>query len=322
MLAAIVVGVCAQALAGCGGSPGAPPTMGAASRSVPSQLPAVKQYTFATLDDQNDSTYNKLLGINNEGKLAGYYGNGSTGHPNRGYIVYRPYGPTNYRNENYPGAVDTQVWALNNKHAIAGLFIASTGQTFGFIQTRGVWTSYRNPHLRQGNGNVTELLGLNDAGLAVGFYEEGGVKYAFELNEGTGKFHNLAPPSGNDSVATGINGKGDIVGYLKLNSGGTVGFLLKGGTFNEFSYPGSSNTQPYAVNWQDEIVGSYVDASGNTHGFTLSNPLNLPQWQSIDEPQAVGVTVVTSLNNHHYLTGYFVDSDGHTNGFLATPQSN
>ncbi len=48
---------------------------------------------FTTLDDQADPTFNQLLGINDEGKIAGYFGSGTppTVHPNKGYTLNFPY---------------------------------------------------------------------------------------------------------------------------------------------------------------------------------------------------------------------------------------
>src|SRR5215472_3627104 len=45
--------------------------------------PAVT-YSFRKLDNSNDPTFNQLLGINNHNKIAGYYGSGAGGHPNKG----------------------------------------------------------------------------------------------------------------------------------------------------------------------------------------------------------------------------------------------
>ena len=47
-------------------------------------------YTFTTLNDNADPTFNQLLGINNSGEIAGYFGSGATGHPNKGYTIVAP----------------------------------------------------------------------------------------------------------------------------------------------------------------------------------------------------------------------------------------
>jgi hypothetical protein len=55
--------------------------------------------TFMTLDDQADPTFNQLLGVNNEGVIAGYFGSGTppTVHPNNGYTLSPPYGQATTR---------------------------------------------------------------------------------------------------------------------------------------------------------------------------------------------------------------------------------
>ena len=50
------------------------------------------QYRFTTLDNQADPTFNQLLGINQHGVIAGYFGSGAMGHPNKGYLLTAPYG--------------------------------------------------------------------------------------------------------------------------------------------------------------------------------------------------------------------------------------
>jgi hypothetical protein len=48
--------------------------------------------TFQTLDNNADLTFNQLLGINNSGEIAGYFGIGFNAHPNKGYNREPPYG--------------------------------------------------------------------------------------------------------------------------------------------------------------------------------------------------------------------------------------
>lgn len=277
-------------------------------------------FAFTTIDDQADPTFNEILGLNNEAKLAGFYGNGTTGHPNRGYTVYRPYQPNNFKNDNYPGSVETQVTCVNNKKTFAGFYVDRKGRTFGFAQIAGIWTSYKDPHARGGNPEVTELLGVNDSRVGVGFYKDSyGIDHAFQLNMVTGGFQDIRPPGADESVATGITGRGDIVGYLKSSSQ-TIGFLLRQGEFTELSYPRATETKFLGVTAHDEIVGSYI-GNGATHGFLLTEPLfkNKRAWQKIDEPNAAETTVVTGINIHDDLVGYYVDGSGNTNGFLAMP---
>jgi probable HAF family extracellular repeat protein len=323
LLKAAALAIFAPVVAACGGlspfapSTQAPPISETASRADPAQSSAWK---FTTLDNPDDPDYNELLGINNLGKICGFHGKGAASKPKRGYCV-QDYGNSEYRNENYPGAVDTIVTSLNSTKQIAGYYVTRQGWIFGFTYNNGIWTSYKDPQTRS-SSNVTELLGINESGLAVGFYtDQSGVNHGFELDETTGKFHGISPPGGVSVTATAINGKGDIVGYMTTSKGTTESFLLKGGSYTVFSYPHETNTQALGLNWQDQIVGSYQEGSV-THGFVLSDPLTSQQWQSVDEPKAHGYTVLTCIQNHEYIVGYYIDSSKHYNGFLASPLGN
>jgi hypothetical protein len=275
-------------------------------------------FTFTTLDDQADPTFNQLLGINDKRTIVGYFGSGAPGHPNQGYRLVRPYAQSSYINENFPGSVQTQVVAINNLRDTAGFWVDGANKNFGFVEWNGVFTSFRNPHT--GKGTVNQLLGLNDAGIAVGFYTDGnGVNHGYELNQATGQFTAIVPPGGSNVTAAGINDNGDVTGFYTAASGAVVGYLLKGNTFSEFEFPGSANTTPFGINKKDQIVGAYVDASGMTHGFLLSNPLNHAQWQSIDDPNGIGTTLLNGLNDRDDLVGFYVDAAGNTDGFLAQP---
>jgi probable HAF family extracellular repeat protein len=319
-LAAVALSVLVPAMAACGGPSALTPSAASAGTGAASGVERTSAYRFKTLDDPDNPTFNELLGINNLGKIAGYYGSGSRSNPSVGYII-RKYGNSHFQTIVYPGAVNTRVTALDNHNDVAGSYDTANG-TFGFILTSdGLYLSYKDPHTH-GATNITELLGLSDSSLGVGYYvDANNVKHAFELIQPSGEFHGIVPPGSVSSVASGINGKGDIVGYFTKSDGSTEGFLLKGGAYTEFSYKGSANmTEALGINWQDEIAGVYADSAGKMHGFVLDNLLGTPDWAApIDDPSANGTTVVTGIQNHHDLVGYYVDGGGNTNGFLAMP---
>ncbi len=82
-------------------------------------LDASGNYTFKTLDNSSDLTFNQLLGINGNGLIAGYFGSGLKGHPNRGYLLSND-GSGSYTSENFPGAAQTQVTGLDNVGVTVG----------------------------------------------------------------------------------------------------------------------------------------------------------------------------------------------------------
>jgi hypothetical protein len=103
------------------------------------------RFKFQDITNANDPTFNQELGINNAGVIAGYFGSGAAGHPNKGYTVVRPYKTQlDFTNENFPGSVQTQVTGINNRDELR--FDRDRGE-FGFDRDRdrGGWDSDRDP---------------------------------------------------------------------------------------------------------------------------------------------------------------------------------
>jgi hypothetical protein len=293
------------------------------AQPAPSAQTAGVAYTFTTLDNQNDLTFNQLLGINSHNEISGYFGSSAPGHPNQGYTIMPPYGQANYTSENFPGSVQTQVTGLNNKGDTVGFYVNTAGDQIGFVEWNGAFTSYKDPHTPHMPDYVNQLLGINDSGIAVGFYvDASGNAHAVKLNQATGVFTAIKG-LGPNSFATGINDNGDIVGYT-MNSTGTFGWLMKAGQLTTFQYPGGLPTIALGLNKNDEIVGSFTDTAGDTHGFTLAHPMGpVSHWKQIDDPEALNApgdgTTVNGLNNAGDLVGFYTDTAGNVDGMLATP---
>ena len=280
-------------------------------------------YTFTTLNDQADPTFNQLLGINGHHVIAGYFGSGADAqHPNKGYVLRPPYGQANYTNENFPGSAQTQVIGIDNKGNTAGFWVTKNGTNHGFVEWNGVFENLNDPKTPHMAGSVNQLLGVNDNGVAVGFYNDAaGNSHAYQVNQATGVFTAIKIPGAVSATATGISRGGYIVGFAKDAAGTTSSWMLApGGQLTTYQFPGGSNTQAFGINPQKQIVGSYLDGNGVQHGFVLTNPQGpKSHWQSIDDPNGVGSTVVNGINGAGDLVGFYTDAAGNTDGMLATP---
>lgn len=289
-------------------------------------------YQFQTLNDNADTTFNQLLGINSSGVIAGYFGSGTvvngTLHPNKGYTLFRPYNQESYVDENFPGSIQTQVTAINDFSSTAGFWVDSAGNNFDFVNLRGTFASYQDPNTGTFNGvQVNQLLGLNGLGMAVGFYTDSdGNDHGYKLDLNQNKFIEIPTasiPGAVSVVATGINSRGDVVGTDADANGTTHGFLIRKNIVHVFDYTGVANVSSITflgVNAYDQVVGTYNVGTGDatqTHGFLLSTPLQSAQWQTIDAPNGAGTTTINGLNNNADLVGFYVDSNGNTDGFLA-----
>jgi hypothetical protein len=309
----------ALALAAISAAAGGASAQAAPAASHAAGMQPAASYAFQTIDNPADPTFNQLLGINDHGTIVGYDGSGAdAAHPNKGFSIAPPYAAGGFMDENFPGSAQTQVVAIVNSGNTAGFWVDARGDNDGFIEWNGVFTSVADP-LAKGKVKVNQLLGMNSSGIAVGFYNDRkGNAHAYSYDPDTGVFTPIKPPGADSAVATGINAFGDITGFA-TSGDVTEGFLDKGGVFTEFEVPGSMNTQALGIDRYDDIVGSYDDAAGATHGFVLSNPTMGASFQTIDDPQGIGSTVVNGLNDAGRLVGFYTDAAGNTDGFLAKP---
>ena len=125
-------------------------------------------FSFTTLDNPADPTFNQLLGINDAGIIAGYFGSGAVGHPNKGYTVAPPY--TSFTSDNLPGSVQTQATGINNHNITTGFWsdtnLGTGDNNFGFIRLPHRHGSFEyvsvNDPLVGGAPFVDQVLGINN----------------------------------------------------------------------------------------------------------------------------------------------------------------
>ena len=159
---------------------------------------AQTSYRFETLDNTHDVTFNQLLGINNKGQIAGYFGSGAQNHPNKGYRLNPPYGQHNYVNENFPHSVQTQVTGLNDNGVTVGFWssmntASMSNNNFGFWAQNGHYHTADFPTGDPASPPVDQLLGVNDHDVAVGFWTDGqGNNHGYEYNIKTHRFSTVA----------------------------------------------------------------------------------------------------------------------------------
>jgi hypothetical protein len=285
-------------------------------------------YHFRTLNDQRDVTFNQLLGINNEGVIAGYFGSGAQGHANMGYRL----SAGTYVNENFPGSRQTQVTGLNDLGVTVGFWSTQNtanmvNNNFGFYRVSGHYHTVNFPTGDNASPQVDQLLGVNDRDVAVGFYTNGqGSNRGYTYNIRTRSFTRVLVPgapageAGPSLTAAAINNSGDVAGFYAKSSSQTDAFLrLHSGRFITLAVPGASMTQAFGVNDRDEVVGAYTTGSGNnaaTHGFTWRPGYG---FRTVDDPHGQGSTTINGVNDAGDLVGFYTDSAGNTDGMLALP---
>jgi hypothetical protein len=283
-------------------------------------------YSFTTLDNPADHTFNQLPGFNNHGIIAGYFGSGAMGTPNKGYVLVRTRAGFRIMNENFPGSAQTQVTGLNDLGVTVGFWsdmnnANQQNDNFGFYWLNGRFHNVNFPTRNNATPPVNQLLGVNDQDVAVGFYNDAkGNAHGYTYGIRGGWFRSVTIKGASSVTAAAINNNDDVAGFFTNAKGTTDAFLrtTEGRTYT-LAYPGASMTQALGVNDFNEVVGVYTVGSGNsavTHGFTWTPGR---EFKSVDDPQGVGSTTINGVNDSGDIVGFYTDSAGNTDGFAAVP---
>jgi probable HAF family extracellular repeat protein len=254
-------------------------------------------------------------------------------------------GPINYTfttidDPSGPAGPPQMAAGINDLGQIVGSYDTLDGDTHGFLDNAGAFTTVDYP-----NARLTELWGVNDSGEIVGDASVGGA-----FLDIAGVPTTIAYPGSGITSVSGINSQGQIVGqyadstgdYGFLDTSGTFtlincgpltsargindqgqivgnangsGFLYANGTCTTINVPGSTSTYVTGINDSGQIVGYYSQPTGiaNTHGFIEMNGV----FATIDDPNGIGSTAIFGINNSGDIVGSY-DGVHNAIGFEAT----
>jgi hypothetical protein len=288
--------------------------------------PATAGYSLRTEDDAGDGAFNQLLGINNNGHIVGYFGSGAAGHPNRGYILRPPYGPSRYQDIDVPGSAQTRLSGLNDAGVQVGSWSAGgpgrAGKSTGFFLMGGRFTSVGSPAQDASSPPVNELLGVNNHDVAVGFYTDAqGRDHGYSYDIATRRFTPVLVPGASSVAAAAINNSGGVAGFCAGPGQVTEGFYQRpGGQVSVLRVPGATMTEALGVNDNGEVVGTYRTGRGSgaiTRGFTWTRGHG---FATVTGPDGAVSTTISGVNNAGDLVGFYVSRAGGTDGLVATPE--
>lgn len=343
-------------LSACSSSAGGSTALQAVPKGPPG-APSSQTYSFTTVDD-SAGTDNRVTGINDNSEIVGVYYSSSSSQIYNSYVS-QPYNGqyTNFSITDWPDAhartssggtyISSIATTVTYTQPIAAGYTYNPGGTPGsgggseagvwaIADNQGLWTMLR-PHTGQHpqGCRTQQLLGINASGYSVGEYGDptnSCLPQAFEELPGATGI-NLSPtsPASYLSVATGINDGNDVVGWLQAtrSNASTKGwYAVPDGSGSCKSKPycyavltyknTGDSTQLLNLNKTSVAVGSYTVGSV-THGLIVTSPLSNPVWQSVDESNAKGITVVSGINDSGDICGWYNDSNGNFHGFVGTP---
>jgi len=128
-----------------------------------------------------------------------------------------------------------------------------------------------------------------------------------------GSFSTIEVPGAIQTVPTGINNNGQIVGWFIDTSRNYHGFLDDSGNLTTIDIPGSRFTQAHGINDCGQIVLDFLGSDGYDHAVLDDGGT----FTMINVPGAT-YTFAEGINNGGQIVGYLQDAAG-LHGFLATP---
>src|SRR5271165_6297949 len=218
------------------------------------------------------ATQTQVIGINNTGWTAGFYVDSATPAVTHGFT----FNGTSFATVDAPTTAFNQLLGINNGLTAVGyssLDPAGMILQKSFSESGGSF-AYLDGFLPAGTTN-NQAVGLNNAGLVVGFYTDSmGVPHGYLLNGSS--LTTLNYPGSMNTSAFGINNNGLIVGIYTDSGGVQHGFTYNGTTWQTFDDPnGVGTTVINGVNDLGQLVGFYVNGNNATIGF-LATPTPEP----------------------------------------------
>jgi photosystem II stability/assembly factor-like uncharacterized protein len=232
-----------------------------------------------------------------------------------------------YSNVDYPGAVWSVAYGVNNLGQIVGAYQDANYCVHGYLLNGGTYTSISNPN-GVCPGIATMLLAINDAGQISGYYDgqsTGNQSFIYYLPKQ--KFYPTTTFAGVCCTeANGINGDATLSGTYS-NNGTQTGFWEPvmppnwAGTPNSYFDGAGVGTFGEGLNNNGDIAGYYQISYADDYALLFSNGVQILSFQYSPVSGTYYDTYAYGVNDFGQMVGYYAMPFGEGNyGFVATLQ--
>jgi hypothetical protein len=174
----------------------------------------------------------------------------------------------------------------------------------------------------------TQVTGLNDNGVTVGFWSDQNNVNQVNDNFGfyaiDGRFVTVNFPTTNNASPSvnqllGVNDSDIAAGFYTDANGNNHGYTYNITTrrFHEVKIAAATSVTATAINNRDDVAGIETDANGNQDGYLLTRTGHLTV---LDVPGAMS-TQALGVNDRREVVGVYTDANNNTHGFTWTAQN-
>jgi uncharacterized membrane protein len=130
----------------------------------------------------------------------------------------------------------------------------------------------------------------------------------------TFKFTTINVPGAIQTIPSGVNNSGVVVGEYQDKSQGWYGYILDGKKLTKLDDPNGIDTACVGINLNGAIaiVGNYENFDGRITGFLYQNG----KFKDIPGPASAIASYAFGTNDSGEIVGSYLDSAGVTHGFL------
>ncbi|MBM3844741.1 MAG: hypothetical protein FJ405_00450 [Verrucomicrobia bacterium] len=230
----------------------------------------IQQGTSRTVFNVTGTTATFPGGIDNVGRVAGFYRDATDPAVQHGFIRQANGTITTIDG---PGQTFTYAWRINDAGQVNGYWFEDPFFITSFRRaTDGTLTT----NIFAGSPIGTVTRGMNEAGDTAGWKWD--ANFTLQGVIFAGGATNMFTVSGWEHTQPGdINNFGEIAGTVNNGFTNTAGFFRRAnGDTVVFNPPGAVEVEVFGLNDLGQIVGEYADAAGNRHGFIAQPAVKLP----------------------------------------------
>jgi hypothetical protein len=202
-----------------------------------------------------------------------------------------------FKSIDFPGAVETQVFGINSRGDIVGMFLDANGVTHNFLRHKGEFIAIAVP----GAPETLAARGINSRGDIAGNFFNGVEVRGYVLSDG--RFQRINFPGALATALDRINAAGDVMGFYVDKEGNGRGFIRRDGKFQtvDLDIPDSGNLVVRGAQDNGKVLVGRVVIGDGVHGFVRGKT---GEFELFDYPgQLLACNGVRAINQRGDLVG-------------------